>query len=257
MPGGTIHLTVDSPHQPGPTAVRVLQPASGAAPSRVLYILPVEPGIGGRFGDGLEEIRRHDLHERFGFAAVCPEFVQMPWYIDHPTDPTRQQEAHLLDVVLPLVDAALGLSGPRPGSRTRLLLGFSKSGWGAVSMMLRHPQVFVAAALWDAPLMAEQPAQGWAIEALLDDDAVGDSFRRHALPDRLREHGRVFGNRLSDQPRLVLLAGGHHAPHMTAAHALLTDLHIPHAWLGPFDVAHTWHTGWVASAIESLMAIAP
>ena len=36
-------------------------------------------------------------------------------------------------------------------------IGFSKSGWGAFSLLLRHPEVFGRAAAWDAPLMLEQP----------------------------------------------------------------------------------------------------
>ena len=39
----------------------------------------------------------------------------------------------------------------------RLLLGFSKSGWGAFSLLLRHPDVFGRAAAWDAPLMMNKP----------------------------------------------------------------------------------------------------
>ena len=38
----------------------------------------------------------------------------------------------------------------------RLLVGFSKSGWGAYSLLLRHPDRFGKAAAWDAPLMEER-----------------------------------------------------------------------------------------------------
>jgi hypothetical protein len=41
-----------------------------------------------------------------------------------------------------------------------LLLGFSKSGWGALfSLLLRHPDVFGKAAAWDAPLVMDSPGR--------------------------------------------------------------------------------------------------
>lgn len=242
---GTLHLTIASPYQPAPTTVRILQPRDAEA-RHVLWVLPVEPGIGGRYGDGLTEMQEHDLHHRHGFTVISPSFAQMPWYIDHPTDTTRQQESHIMRVLLPLVDAALGREvGGRGG---RLVLGFSKSGWGAVSLLLRHPEAFDAAALWDAPLMAQQPVRGWDIEPLL---AGPEDFARHALPARLREHGQ----RLNPRPRLVLLGGGHHAAHMAEAHALLTTLPVAHRWIGPVDAAHTWHSGWVEPAAAALMEV--
>ena len=50
------------------------------------------------------------------------------------------------------------LKGPAdPEPHARLLLGFSKSGWGAFSLLLRYPERFGKAAAWDAPLMQERP----------------------------------------------------------------------------------------------------
>ena len=56
-------------------------------------------------------------------------------------------------VVVPFVEK----SYPVPAKcDSRLLLGFSKSGWGAWSLLLRHPDVFGRAAAWDAPLMMDR-----------------------------------------------------------------------------------------------------
>jgi len=242
---GVLHLTIDSPYQPVPTAVRVLQPQRGKddSPRRVVYVLPVDVGVGGQYGDGLIEIQQRDLHNRHGFVAISPAFEQMPWYIDHPTDATRRHESHLMGVVLPVVDAELGMDGP-----CRLILGFSKSGWGAVSLLLRYSDVFAAVALWDAPLMAEQILPGWQIDPLL---ASAEDFATHALPTRLKEHGQC----LDAKPRMVLIGGGYHAEHMTGAHALMTDLRIPHHWLGPMNLKHHWGSGWVEPAVEQLMGL--
>ena len=81
---------------------------------------------------------------------VFPTFSDLPWYADHPTNPAIRQEMYFMKVVVPFVEASY------PASDERLLLGFSKSGWGAWALLLRHPDVFRRAAAWDAPLMMEQ-----------------------------------------------------------------------------------------------------
>ena len=46
----------------------------------------------------------------------------------------------------------LATASPPPGAAPqRWLVGFSRSGHGALSLVLRHPHVFSAAASWDAP----------------------------------------------------------------------------------------------------------
>jgi enterochelin esterase-like enzyme len=47
----------------------------------------------------------------------------------------------------------------RAAAGGRLLLGFSKSGWGAWTLLLRHPERFAKAAAWDAPLMLDAPGK--------------------------------------------------------------------------------------------------
>ena len=37
------------------------------------------------------------------------------------------------------------------GTEKNLLLGFSKSGYGALDLLFKHPTVFSAAAAWDFP----------------------------------------------------------------------------------------------------------
>ena len=122
----------------------------------VVYVLPVEARREHRYGDGLLEVRRHDLHNRFSAIFVAPTFSHLPWYADHPTDPLIRQETYLLKVVIPFVEGHYPAK-PEPGGR--LLLGFSKSGWGAFSLLLRHPDVFGKAAAWDAPLMMDGPGR--------------------------------------------------------------------------------------------------
>ena len=122
----------------------------------VVYVLPVEAGNAHHYGDGLLEIQKRDLHRRFSAIFVAPTFAQLPWYADHPSDPEIRQESYFLKVVVPFIEQRYPARADRDG---RLLVGFSKSGWGAYSLLLRHPDHFGKAAAWDAPLMEPRPAR--------------------------------------------------------------------------------------------------
>ncbi len=145
--------TAASEYQQGKTQIKVLLPDAFSARGRykTLYLLPVESGDGKRWGDPMAEAVRCDLHNKHKLICVFPTFSDLPWYADHPTNGEIRQESQLLRVVLPLVERNYPVLAERDG---RLLVGFSKSGWGAWSLLLRHPDVFGKAAAWDAPLCA-------------------------------------------------------------------------------------------------------
>ena len=149
---GTWRYAVSSQYQKGENLLEVLLPDrfDPTEAHRVLYVLPVETGIGGRYGDGLMEVKKLDAHNRHNLICVAIAFDQLPWFADHATDKQRQHETYITRVVVPFIESKYKTPGDASG---RLLLGFSKSGWGAFSLILRNPQTFGKAASWDAPLM--------------------------------------------------------------------------------------------------------
>ena len=122
---------------------------------------------------------------------VAPTFAQLPWYADHPTAPAVRQESHLLQVVIPFIEACYPVL---PACAGRLLLGFSKSGWGAFSLILRHPHVFGRAVAWDAPLMEAAPKK-YGMEPIFGTQA---NFEHYQITRLLRARAAVFstGGRL-------------------------------------------------------------
>ncbi len=121
---------LESPYQSGKLPVRVLVPdrLEKGMKYPVVYILPVEPTDDAKFGNGLLEIKKHDLHNTFQAVFVAPTFSTLPWYADHPTKQELRQESHLLKAVVPLIEKTYLVRAERDGW---LLLGFSKSGAGA------------------------------------------------------------------------------------------------------------------------------
>jgi len=244
-PDGILRCRVKSPYQAGEVLVRILVPEKLEPPAarRVVFVLPVEAGLGTRFGDGLQAIRRLDAHNRLGFLAVAPTFSDWPWYADHPADAALRQESHMLRVVVPLIARLYPHEPMRRG-----LLGFSKSGWGAFNLLLRNPDAFGAAVAWDAPMMAD----GFIFEM---GRVVGtrENLENYRVPRLLAEkRGAVRRAK-----RLGLFGHNLFRDHAQGAHALMEKLGIPHDYADGPRLPHRWDSGWLEPALRSLCAILP
>lgn len=228
-------------YQPGPSRIWVLLPESPAPPLRVVYILPVEPGAQGAFGDPLREIERLGLHDQYGVAFVKPEFHDNPWYGDHPGDLRKRQESHFLDSVMPYVTTMLPVVKTKRGT---FLVGFSKSGWGAFSLALRHPDRFEGIAVWDAPLMETKPVR-WEMSGIFGTQENFDKYRI----DRLL--AGAAGSPLD--LRIALLGYGMFRSDVVSAHELMQSLDIKHTFRDGPKRVHRWDSGWLREAIEILL----
>src|SRR6185437_3642765 len=133
----------------GPQTLRVLaptHPAPGVA-HNFLYVLPVEAGLGSVFGDGLQTLAALDAEDQYNLTIVEPTFAIDPWYANDPNDANLQYETFMTAELQPWVKANLAVSG----TEQNWLLGFSKSGYGAQDLILKHPGLFQLAASWDFP----------------------------------------------------------------------------------------------------------
>lgn len=246
---GLLAYTVTSEFLAGPNEVEVLLPDKMEAGKQhpVLYILPVNPGTRGPWGSGILEARRQDVHNKHGLVCVAPAFDSWPWYADHPTDPKIRQESYLLKVVLPLVEERHPvLKEPRG----RLLVGFSKSGWGAFSLLLRNPDVFGRAAAWDAPLMEQAPKK-YEMGGVF---ATQENFERYKITALLEQKAALLK---AGPPRLALLGYGNFREQTEQAHARMLALGIPHVYENAAKRKHDWHSGWFADAVRLLMQDEP
>lgn len=242
---GILVHDVESEYQAGKTKIRVLLPDRLVTDKRyrVIYVLPVEALNGHQFGDGLLEVKTHDLQNKHRAIFVAPTFSHLPWYADHPTDPSIRQETYLLKVVLPLVERTYPAKASCEG---RLLLGFSKSGWGAWSLVVRHPETFARAVAWDAPLMMDRLGK-YGSTAIFGTE---ENFARYQLSTAL-----VAGaERLRGRKRLDLLGYGGFRQDHEQVHLLLDQLRVKHTYRDGPQRKHDWHSGWVPEAVELLVA---
>lgn len=250
--GGIVVHEMESPFQAGRTQIRVLLPDTLQAGRQypVIYVLPVEARNDNRYGDGLLEIKKQDLQNGYQAIFVAPTFSHVPWYADHPTDPLMRQEIYFLKAVIPLIEKTYPVLVEPSG---RLLLGFSKSGWGAWSLLLRHPEFFHRAVAWDAPMMMRWPSKYGSADVF----GTRKNFERYDLQRLLRKQGRKLGR----EPRLLLTGYSSDSDNFRARHQemheFLQALQAPHDYRDGPDRKHNWHSGWVPDAVEWLMTGTP
>jgi hypothetical protein len=231
--GFVVHA-VQSEFQAGTTQIFVRAPAKiTGGPLLALYILPVEEHDEKRWGDARAEIAKLDLADRYGVICVFSTFSHLPWFADHPSDPHIRQETYFLKVVLPFVERMYPVGTDR---FSRALLGFSKSGWGAWTLLLRHPDIFERAAAWDAPMTMEVPRYGMAPIA-----GTQENFERYRVTTLLRERGKLLGN----EPRLMLAGWDFYRAQTQGAHKLMQELKIPHIYRDGPQRRHHWDSGWM------------
>lgn len=253
--GGIFQHLVRSELQSRDTSIRVLLPKELVSQANldfrslttakklpVVYLLPVEPLNGRQYGDAMNEAVRLDAANRFHAIFVAPSFAELPWYADHPTVRTLAQEQYFLKVVLPFVERTYpALAEPRG----RLLVGFSKSGWGAWSLLLRHPDVFGRAASWDAPLTMGWPSK-YGSQPIFGTE---ENFEKYRITRLLEEHAKLLA---SEPPRLILLGKGNFSDH-EPIHAQLEKLGIPHVYRDDPKTPHVWDPAWLEPAWEALL----
>ena len=235
---------VESPLQSAATSIRVLLPDDREANRRypVLYVLPVEANNEHRYGDGLLQCKNANLHNTHGLVCVTPTFADLPWYADHPSDPRIRQEAYFVHQVIPFIEKTYPVSAERKG---RLLVGFSKSGWGAFSLLLRSPDVFDKAVAWDAPLMKTRPDQ-FGMGPIF---GTQENFEAYRVSLLAREKASLF----QAEPRLSHFGFGNFHEHHQQFEQLLNELEIAHHYQDGPKRAHTWHSGWLAEAVAFLV----
>ncbi len=229
--------------------IRVLRPTNPAPgkPPRVLYVLPVDPGVdtlSSPYNDGLEELRLLDVQDQFNMTLIAPSFGYDPWYGDNTLD-GKQTESFMIDDLVPFGDTFV-----TGGVAQRYLIGFSKSGNGALDLILRHPGIFSEAAIWDSPTQLSDISS--YLDLLMNFGSQAN-FSSYNIP------GLVSSNASAFQQQTRLWISGDQADFqgdMIALHNELTAASIPHVWVEGGVRAHSWGSGWLEGAVTSLDAMA-
>lgn len=240
---GVIHYQVSTPIQSSAVELRVILPERMQEDLKypVIYMLPVEAKLNQQYGNPVRPALRHDLANKHKVILVIPSFADLPWYADHPSDAQLKQETYFTRVVVPLVDHLYPVDKSR-----RLLLGYSKSGNGALSLLLRHPETFAASVAWDAPLMEARPVK-YGMKQVF---ATQKNYDQYRIPALLKKQALMLS---TQKPRIAILGFDNFRQHVQAAHELMDELKIPHHYEDGPPRRHHWDGGWVKDAVEALV----
>jgi hypothetical protein len=247
---GVLTYQMTSPDNgPGSQYLRVLPPSNPApgVAHNFIYALPVEGGLGTTFGDGLDTIQSLNLQNQYNLTVIEPTFGIDPWYADNPLASTSQEDTFMANDLQPWVTANLATSG----TEQHWLIGFSKSGIGGQTLILRHPDKFTLAASWDFPadMNAYDEYGSTNSGASYGTDANFQANYR-LTPAFLAAHAAPF------QASNRIWIGGYQffQQDMTDYAALLTAQGIKHTTEPPTAMDHSWDSGWVPIALAALHA---
>ena len=231
---------------PGLQVMRVLVPKHPApgVPHNFLYVLPVQPQLGGAFNDGLDTVRRLDGQDRYNLTIVEPTFAIDPWYADNPKNPNVRYETFMTREIVPWVEKNLAITG----HEQNWLIGFSKSGLAGQDLILKHPGIFTLAASWDFPAgmssydaLGGDPASSYGTDANFQANyrLTAAFVKAHSGPFLRQNRIWIGGNRdfptdMSDYAKLLAKVG------------------ILFTREAPRFMRHSWNSGWVPDALTAL-----
>jgi hypothetical protein len=232
--------TITSDYQKSPCKLYVLLPDKfdKARQYKVLYVLPVNKAPS---ASGIFEVRKLGLANKYDVICVGPDFTGTPWYGDNPDIPNARNDTYLPDVIVPFIDKTYPTLAKPEG---RLLVGFSKSGIGSVTLLLRYPELFGRAGAWDAPLILPHAKEEYF--------GSEENFQaNYFLPTLLKKRLAM----LKGQPARIAIVGyGLFETDTNEAHKLMNDLGVPHYFDNAIKRQHDWSTGWMGPLVEALMA---
>ena len=230
----------------GPQILRVLpptNPAPGVA-HNFLFVLPVEPGLGTSYGDGLATAEAANAQNQYNLTVIEPSFAIDPWYANNPNDPDLQYETFMTSELEPWVKANLATTG----TEQIWLLGFSKSGLGAQDLLLKHPNLFTLAASWDFPADMPNYAEFGTISTAEYGTDANYQANYRLTAAFLSAHKTPF----TGSDRIWIGGYSKFETDVSDYGPLLTSEGIAHTTETPASMAHRWDSGWVPLALSAL-----
>lgn len=236
----------------GPDAqdMRVLVPDSPAAgvSHAVLLVLPNVAGADTTYGDGMETLRGLDAHNQYNLTLVEPQFGVEPWFADCANNADLQYETFMSTDIIPWLQANLMQEGD-----PIYLIGFSKSGLGAIDLIFKHPDVFQKAAAWDWPALQDHYTtdHGTGVGNGINYGTDANFIANYELTTA---HITAWTSGADFTTNNRIWIGGYFAFQTDVAtfDTTLTGLGILHTTETPTQRAHLWGSGWVPDALAAL-----
>lgn len=156
-------ITVYSPSMDKQVKTLVISPdkASAATPRPVVYLLH---GYGGNHTTWLQiKPELPAIADREGIFFVCPDGANS-WYMDSPACPSSRYETFISAELIPCIDHRYAVVRERCG---RAITGLSMGGYGAMTLAIKHKELFGAAGSTSGGLDIRPFPRNWGLDRLL------------------------------------------------------------------------------------------
>ena len=231
-----------------PFAVRVLAPdhPSTDYEHNFLFALPVQAGLAqSTWGSGLDELQQLDVQNQYNATIIEPIFPIDPWYADSATDATINYETFMATFLPEWIDSTFATSG----TEDKLLIGFSKSGYGGLDILFEHPSVFDAVAAWDFPADMAAYTEYGASGNYGTDANFQNNYR---LTDTFIDTWKAP---FTTENRIWISGYDVFQTDVADFDALLTSDGVMHTLLTQTYDTHSWSGGWLPDAVAGLYGL--
>jgi len=169
------------------------------------------------------------------------------WYADNPTDATINYETFVADILPQWVDSHFSTTG----NEKNLLIGFSKSGYGSVDLLLKHPDVFSAAAAFDFP--ADMTTYNALGSSTANEYGTQANFQNNY--ELNQSFVDTYKTPFTTQDRLWIAGGPLYGKDVSDFNNLLTSQGVLDTYSSLTGDAHNWTSGWVSNAVTGLFGL--
>ena len=205
----------------------------------IVFILPVEKQkVQYTYGVGIEEAKKLiDLNLiNNNVIFIQPEFCRTPWYGNHPTNPQIGQLNYLNDVIKNIT------SGYQEYNLKTYLLGFSKSGWGSMSLILNPQNNIDGIFIWDAPLMTKYNPD-WDMDEVFENEKYFNES--YYLPSKLTENHDI------PKSKFIVLGGYDLFRNQSIEFIEKMKLYgVNFIHLDTLNYHHEWNKDWIYSLLK-------
>ena len=234
-----------------PYEVLVLNPtnASTSYAHNFLYALPVDANLGSnRFGFAMNQLEALNTANQYNATIIEPIYPLESWYANNPNDPTINYETFTSTMLTNWVDSTFATTG----DEQNLLLGFSKSGYGALDLLLKNPDLFTAAAAYDFP--ADMPSYDTFGQSTSEEYGTQQNFvNNYQLSSTFLD---TLAAPFTALDRIAISEGSSYAGQVADFATRLASAGIEYTLLDQSSDGHSWFGGWLSGMLTELYDLA-
>ena len=232
-----IRIKIKSDYQEDSTIIRIVgTEITDDSVLNLVFVLPVEEYKKDyRYGVGIDECQKL-IDNNFvskNVVFIQPDYVRIPWYGNHISN----KEIRQLDYTLEVIKYIKTKYSYLDKKIKVFLLGFSKSGWGAMNILISHAYLIDGILIWDAPL-STRGIEKWGMQQIFGNE---DNFNKNYF--LLRENG-IKHEALKNK---IIIIGGYDYFEDSSIEFLdlLDENEIEYFHDNTLSYPHKWDKNWI------------